>query len=84
MVKGYGLTTAHIEYRKPDSSRVLIVKQDYIWQNYDLFPEFPLLQGFLTFWEEKLDGPVLAVKVAHSKLIKPAEFKTVAGVFRLH
>jgi uncharacterized protein Usg len=37
-VSGYGLTTAHILYRRPDHRWLL---QSYVWQNYDLFPNFP-------------------------------------------
>jgi uncharacterized protein Usg len=33
---------------------------------------------------EKLEGPLHSVTVAHSRLIKPAELKTVDGEFRLH
>jgi Usg-like family len=55
-----------------------------IWQNYDLFPEFPELHRFLAFWQEKLEGPLHSVRVAHCKLIKPAELKAVDGEFRLH
>ena len=80
-LQGYGLTTAEIVYRRPDRKWLL---QSYVWQNYDLFPKFPKLQEFLTFWQEKLDGPLHSVIVAHSKLIKPADFKAVDGVFRLH
>ena len=78
---GYGLTTAQILYRRPDHKWLL---QTYVWQNYDLFPKFPVLQDFLAFWQEKLEGPLFSVTVAHSKLIKPAELRTVDGVFRLH
>ena len=42
------------------------------------------LQDFLAFWETKPEGPLFAVTVAHSKLIKPAELRAVDGVFRLH
>ena len=80
-VAGYGLTTAHILYRRPDHRWLL---QSYVWQNYDLFPKFPALKDFLAFWEEKLEGPLFSVTVAHSKLIKPAELRAVDGVFRLH
>src|SRR5215471_4009605 len=80
-VLGYGLTTAQILYRRPDHRSLL---QSYVWQNYDLFPEFPELHRFLTFWMEKLEGPLHSVRVAHCKLIKPAEFKAVDGEFRLH
>ena len=80
-VLGYGLTTAEILYRLPDHPSLL---QTYVWQNYDLFPKFPVLKEFLAFWQAKLDGPLYGVTVAHSKLIKPAELRAVDGVFRLH
>jgi uncharacterized protein Usg len=80
-VNGYGLTTAHILYRRPDHQWLL---QSYVWQNYDLFPQFPELHRFLAFWQEKLEGPLHSVRVAHSKLIKPTEIKSVNGEFRLH
>ncbi|MBN9601677.1 MAG: usg protein [Afipia felis] len=78
---GYGLTTAEILYRRPDHHWLL---QSYVWQDYDLFPNFPALNAFLAFWREKLEGPLFAVTIAHSKLIKPAEFKAMDGEFRLH
>lgn len=78
---GYGLTTAHIHYRRPDHPWLL---QTYVWQDYDLFPEFPTLQKFLDFWQRKLEGPLHSVTVAHCKLIKPAELRAVDGEFRLH
>jgi uncharacterized protein Usg len=43
----------------------------------------PALKDFLAFWQEKLEGPLCAVTVAQ-KLIRPAELRTVDGVFRLH
>jgi uncharacterized protein Usg len=70
-VSGYGLTTAEIVYRRPDRHWLL---QTYVWQDYDMFPNFPALKDFLAFWEAKLEGPLLAVTVAHSKLIKPADY----------
>src|SRR5438067_10820200 len=75
-VLGYGLTTAEIVYRRPDRHWLL---QTYIWQDYDLFPNFPALKDFLAFWETKLEGPLFAVTVAHSKLIKPAELRASSG-----
>src|SRR6185295_5294962 len=78
---GYGLTTGQIYYRRPDHPWLL---QSYVWQNYDLCPKFPELKRFLAFWEEKLEGPLHSVMVAHSKLIKPAELRAIGGEFRLH
>jgi uncharacterized protein Usg len=80
-LSGYGLTTAEILYRLPDHPRLL---QTYIWQDYDVAPDFPTLIKFLTFWQEKLEGPLYSVRVGHSKLIRPAEIKTLGGEFRLH
>ncbi|MBL8586828.1 MAG: usg protein [Xanthobacteraceae bacterium] len=80
-LRGYGLTTAHIFYRRPDHPWLL---QSYVWQEYDLCPHFPQLNRFLGFWREKLEGALHSVTVAHSRLIKPAEIKSVDGVFQLH
>jgi uncharacterized protein Usg len=80
-LKGYGLTTAHILYRMPDHPAFL---QTYVWQDYDVAPKFPILNAFLTFWREKLDGPLHSVQVAHARLIRPAELTFAAGEFRLN
>jgi uncharacterized protein Usg len=78
---GYGLTTAHILYRRPDHPWLL---QSYVWQEYDLHPDFPVLNRFLGFWREKLEARLHSVTVAHSRLIKPAEITAIDGIFRLH
>jgi uncharacterized protein Usg len=78
---GYGLTTAEILYRRPDHPWLL---QTYVWQDYDLCPKFPELNGFLGFWQKSLEGVLHSVRVAHSGLIKPAELRTVNGVYQLH
>ena len=80
-LQGYGLTTANILYRRPDHPWLL---QTYVWQDYDLCPNFPALNKFLNFWLEKLEGPLHSVTVAHARLIKPAEIRAVDGEFRLH
>jgi uncharacterized protein Usg len=80
-LEGYGLTTARILYRRPDHRWLL---QSYVWQDYDLWPEFPQLQKFLTFWQDQLEGPLHSVTVAHARLIRPAEIRPVGGEFRLH
>ncbi|MCK0198500.1 usg protein [Ancylobacter sp. 6x-1] len=78
---GYGLTTAHILYRLPDHPSLL---QTYLWQHYDLCPQFPELNRFLTFWRRELEGPLHSVTVAHSRLVSPAELRAVDGIFRLN
>ena len=80
-LEGYGLTTANILYHLPDHPGIL---QAYIWQDYDLQPGFPELRRFLDFWARSLDGILHSVTVAHAQLIRPAEFRTVDGEFRLN
>ena len=80
-LEGYGLTTATILYGIPDHPAVL---QSFIWQQYDLAPKFPILRKFLDFWHRELEGPLHSVQVAHSRLIKPAEFRAVDGIMTLH
>ncbi|HEX2653407.1 MAG TPA: usg protein [Xanthobacteraceae bacterium] len=80
-INGYGLTTAEILYRLPDHPALL---QTYIWQEYDLFPEFPSLQKFLQFWQKRLEGPLHSVTVAHCRLIQPAEIRSIGGMLHLH
>ncbi len=79
--EGFGLTTANIFYRMPDHPDIL---QSYIWQHYDLHPDFPELRKFLDFWTRELDGLLHSVTVAHASLIRPTEFRAVSGEFRLN
>lgn len=78
---GFSLTTAEILYRLPDHPSLL---QSYIWQDYDVHPRFPKLRTFLDFWARNLDGKLFGVRVAHKKLITPAELRIVGGEFRVH
>jgi len=80
-LEGFGLTTANIFYRRPDCPALL---QSYLWQEHDLHPHFPELRKFLDFWTRELDGALHSIVVAHSRLIKPCEFRTVNGEFRLN
>jgi len=77
---GFGLTTAHIFYHRPDYRWLL---QTYVWQEYDLYPAFPLLHGFLDFWKRDLDGPLHSVQVAHSRLIGPTNIRISRGDFKI-
>jgi uncharacterized protein Usg len=79
-MEAFGLTTAQIFYRMPDH---LTIIQWYIWQDYDMFPAFPELHHFLNFWTARLDGPLHSVVVAHARLIKPREIKSVDGMVLL-
>ena len=80
-LNGWHLTTAEIMYRMPDYRSLL---QTYIWQDYDLAPEFPRLIKFLDFWSRNLDGPLASVRVAHAGIVGPVELRHVGAEWRLH
>lgn len=80
-LEGYGLTTAEILYRMPDHPALL---QTYLWQEYDLYPQFPNLHRFLDFWSHRLDGVLHTITVAHCELIRPAQFRIAADICKLH
>lgn len=78
--KNYVLATAEILYRMPDPPHLL---QTYIWQDYDLEPRFPKLQGFLDFWGMKIDGKLFDVTVVSSGLLVP-RFRHTNSLMRIH
>jgi uncharacterized protein Usg len=75
-LKGYGLTTAHILYHLPDYPALL---QTYVWQDYDMAPEFPAMYRFLEFWRDSLDGRLHSVRYAYKQLIGPGEWRSLDG-----
>jgi uncharacterized protein Usg len=77
----YRLTTAHILYHMPDHPKLL---QEFIWQELDLAPKYPILTKFLAFWQAQIDGRLHSVRIAQSRLIKPAEFRAVGGLLYMH
>lgn len=81
MLEGYGLTTAEMFYRMPDHQSIL---QTFIWQEYDLAPDYPRLFGFIEFWKEQIEGPLHSVRFIHRKLISPGEWRNVTGEFTVH
>jgi uncharacterized protein Usg len=80
-LKGYSLATAEILYRLPDHPELL---QLFLWQEYDLAPRFPRLGAFLIYWSDHLEGALYRVRVAHQKLVSPAEFSFIDGELVLH
>ena len=80
-LQGYSLATARILYHLPDYPGIL---QAYIWQDYDVAPEFPNLNQFLKFWHTKLEGPLHSVQLAHAKLLGPVDLVTVDGLWSIN
>ena len=77
---GYGRTLAEIHYHRPDAPSLL---QLFVWQEYDLAPDFPVLLRFLDHWRREIEGALHAVRIEHERLIRPAEWRAVDGVIRL-
>lgn len=74
---GYCLTTAEILYRMPDYPRLL---QSFIWQDLDRIPGFPVLRGFLTFWQKECEGKLYRVRVATIAQITPAGWNGIGEI----
>jgi uncharacterized protein Usg len=80
-LEGYSLTTAEIHYYMPDHPSLL---QLFVWQHYDVAPEFPVLHHFLDHWRREIEAALHSVRVAHAHLIAPAEWRAVDGVISVH
>jgi len=80
-LRDYRLTTAEILYHMPDHPHLL---QSYLWQEYDLAPNFPVLRRFLDFWTRNLDGPLHSVEVASRLLITPPEIRSAKPLITWH
>ena len=79
-LRDYRLTTADILYHMPDYPELL---QQYLWQDYDIAPEFPVLHRFLDFWERNLDGRLHSVRVASAELITPSDARFAEASYTL-
>ena len=75
---GYGLTTAEIHYYRPDHPSLL---QLFVWQDYDLPPDFPVLFDFLAMRRRQIEAALHSVRIAHDMLIGPAEW-SAADIIR--
>lgn len=81
MLNDHRLTTANILYHLPDHPHLL---QSFIWQDFDIAPQFPVLSKFLGFWEREIDGRLHSITIASKKLITPTEFVFCKGQLSIH
>lgn len=79
-LEGYGLTLAEIHYYRPDAPSIL---QLFLWQEYDLAPDFPVLFDFLDHWRLEIEASLHSVRIAHGQLIGPTEWRAVDEVIPL-
>ena len=80
-LKDYRLTTAEILYHLPDHPMLL---QTFLWQEYDLAPEFPELHRFLHFWTREIEGKLHSVRVGSKRLITPEEIGICQTEYLIH
>jgi uncharacterized protein Usg len=79
--RGYRMTTAEILYHLPDHPHLL---QSFVWQHFDMAPEFPALRRFLDFWTRNIDGKLHSVKIACAPLLVPGELRYAGVSLSLH
>ena len=80
-LNGYRLTTAEILYRMPDHPAVL---QSFVWQKLDIAPRYPVLHGFLEFWEREIEAKIHSVRVASAELLGPSRVRHAGALLQLH
>jgi len=80
-LRGWRLATAEITYRLPDHPALL---QTFVWQHYDLAPDYPELRRFLAFWAEHIEGRLHSVRVGRNELMKAPAVTPTAGLWQLH
>ncbi|MFW5661423.1 MAG: usg protein [Oceanicaulis sp.] len=71
-LKGSRLTTAEVFYHMPDHPGLL---QTFLWQTYDVAPDYPRLMQFLDYWKREIEAVIHSVRVAHAELVKPVEWR---------
>lgn len=79
-LQGYGLTTAEIHYYRPDAPSLL---QLFVWQEYDLAPDFPVLFDFIDHWNREIEAALHSIRIAHDQLVRPTEWRAAHGELRL-
>ena len=80
-LRGYRLATAEITYRLPDHPSLL---QTFVWQHYDIAPDFPELRRFLDFWSTHIEARLHSVSVGRTELLTPPRHVHAAGMWLLH
>src|SRR5436309_13444202 len=80
-LRGYRLTTAEIIYRLPDYPALL---QTFIWQKFDLSPDFPELHKFLEFWSSNIEGKLHSVNIKQSTRTAGNRIRHVNHQLTLH
>jgi len=71
------LTTVKVIYYLPDYDHVL---QEFVFQQYDIVPEYPKLNKFIKFWQRNIEARIHSVDFASAF----SEYKFVENVITLN
>ena len=52
-------------------------------RKHDLAPDFPVLFDFLGYWGREIGAALHSVRIAHDRVIRPAEWQAVDGIITL-
>ena len=80
-LQGWRLATARILYRIPDHPVLL---QTFVWQTYDLAPEFPRIGRFIDFWKREIEADLHSIEIAAADGISPGRWQNVDAQFLMH
>ncbi|MFN4281901.1 MAG: usg protein [Alphaproteobacteria bacterium] len=80
-LKGYRLATVEIIYRMPDHPDLL---QSFLWQQYDIAPDYPTLRKFLDYWRANIEATIHSIRMANRELVSAAEMRLPGAYLRLH
>ena len=67
------LTTVKVIYYLPDYDHIL---QEFVFQQYDVVPEYPRLNKFIKFWRRNIEARIHSVDFASAF----SEYKFVENV----
>jgi uncharacterized protein Usg len=65
------LVTVEIFYWMPDYPHVL---QEFILQGYDTKPDYPWVNEYLNFWEDKIEAQIECVELSDSPIENSCNF----------
>ena len=81
LLDGSLLTTLEILYSMPDYPRVL---QTFLWQEYDIPPDFPRIMRFLEFWSHHIDGKLHSLQIVTAGHLVTPNARMVEFYGQLH
>lgn len=78
---GPQLTTVEILYQTPGRPHLI---QSFLWQDYDVAPEYPRLTRFLYFWSQQFDVTVHSVHMTEPEQLGSARAHYVGYSLVVH